>query len=413
MPERQKYTAFHIINTVIRNLLEPKKRTIYKNAGEYLIAIYGWVEDFREKANELKRNYPKAGEKYFHAVYTGGLIVLEDNLVHSNDTDCFLAKLSHRTKNEMMRYRLENNLQTRQSAISALKEHLATVYGKTPEVIVPQMVKKAADELKKRNSAYYYFPANELLKYSDSARTEDEWFDVWAILLIYAQSELLPSEPPVMVNFQPNCNIFMSSKKAIQDMIPLEERCGGAQRITLINYAGTGLIAGPIITHEVRGEWKHFFYNISYGGTKVRIVLTDPSSSAAEDAIACKMRPLTLQPDISLDNIIPKNLSVLKEYMLSFPQADIEVYLTKSALPCAYMKSEFEDERQNNIKIDLYLPTFSSYSNNSKLLEPWQCDDQLRQSFMIYKKFNPELYEVFSRNMEEIIRHSHPAFEEE
>ncbi|OUQ55658.1 hypothetical protein B5E58_11925 [Tyzzerella sp. An114] len=412
MSRSNEYTVFHIINMEIRKVLEPKKRSVYKNAGEYLLSFYGWLDDFSKNAIRLKEDYPEAWKNYFRASYNDGLIMLNDNLVPDNNNYIFDAKFNKRRVNGKERCKATNDSKTRHKAVVALKKNLSKICGKNIKTIVHNMINNAINQLEKKGSVYNVFieHANELREYSRNANTDDELLDVLAALLIYAQTQMLPEEPPISIDSQPDYNIFMSSKGNIQDIIPLEKRCGGARIITIVNFAGTGLIAGPIITPEVRGEWKHFFYNIPFGGTKLRIVLVDPTSNACKDAIDYKMRPLTMNKDCPIENIIPKNLATLKEYIISYPNADVDVYLTKVALPCAYMKSEFDDETKDNIKIDLYLPSFGEYSDGI-LQESWQCDDQLRQSFMIYRKYQKELYEVFSNNIEEIIKHSHPAFE--
>lgn len=227
------------------------------------------------------------------------------------------------------------------------------------------------------------------------------YFERWAMLIIYAQSTLLPFEPGVE-NF-PTENIYMDSKGKIQELSRLENRCGGASRILIVNYAGTSFLAGKTVTDEVESAWSIFLHNLLQGQTKVDVVLTDPNTPAARDAEKYKMRPYTLK--IPLENIISENIRDLENTMKKYIESDIHLYLTDISLPCAYLKAEFKEHpEKDNIKIDLYLPSFAEYSPNATPKN--ECDDELRQSFIIFRKTNPKLYDIFSNNMERILEHS-------
>ena len=88
----------------------------------------------------------------------------------------------------------------------------------------------------------------------------------------------------------------------------------------------------------------------------------------------------------------------------------MKAYLTDVALPCAYIKAEFEDHTLDNIKVDLYLPNYTGYERDEQgtyFLEDPDCsDDTVRQSFMIFRKDTPELYESFSANIDAILGHA-------
>lgn len=85
------------------------------------------------------------------------------------------------------------------------------------------------------------------------------------------------------------------------------------------------------------------------------------------------------------------------------------------ALPCAYLKAEFDAPDRDNLKVDLYLPSFTGYGpavevrpgrRERTVLDESQCDNSLRQSFLLFRRENPELYQTFSDNMEQILAHS-------
>ena len=88
-----------------------------------------------------------------------------------------------------------------------------------------------------------------------------------------------------------------------------------------------------------------------------------------------------------------------------------KAYLTTISLPCAYIKAEFEEDHDlDNIKVDLYLPTFGEYkqvgNGKYKLKNNEDSDDSVRQSFMLFRKEVPELYEAFSKNINDILLHA-------
>ena len=223
----------------------------------------------------------------------------------------------------------------------------------------------------------------------------------WGMIIIYAHSQESPIE---YTNEKfPSPNIYMASKGEIQNLSHLEDRCGGASRVLIINYAGTSFICAERITNEVKNAWNIFLYNLLEGKTKVDVVLTNPDSAAAKDAENYKMRPYTLK--VPLQKIIPENIQDLKNTMKKYSNSGIHLYPTDIALPCAYLKAEFKDNpEKDNIKVDMYLPSFAEYCPNATPEN--ECDDKLRQSFIIFRDDNPELYNVFSNNMERILEHS-------
>lgn len=96
---------------------------------------------------------------------------------------------------------------------------------------------------------------------------------------------------------------------------------------------------------------------------------------------------------------------------IQYPNRNFKVYLTTISLPCAYIKAEFEEDHDlDNIKVDLYLPTFGEYkqvgNGKYKLKNNEDSDDSVRQSFMLFRKEVPELYEAFSKNINDILLHA-------
>lgn len=239
---------------------------------------------------------------------------------------------------------------------------------------------------------------------------ESEPLEILVGLLIYAQTGWEMTKnwwPNRYPSFHPN--VYMGTKTEIQNKFSLQTRYQGASRLVIINFAGTSFLSGRLVDSSADRDWKGWFHNTMQGATEIRIVLTDPRSAAAKDAEHCKMRPKKLECE--LEEIIQNNLQSLREESIQYPNRNFKVYLTTVALPCAYIKAEFEEDHSlDNIKIDLYLPNFEGYKpgNKSKYeINDVTCsDDFVRQSFMIFRKDVPELYNSFSKNIEEILIHA-------
>lgn len=366
--------------------------------GKYCWTLYKWIPNFAETLMKLEEEDEIAFINYLNSIYNRGIseVLVKEGKIQVDS--CGEVLLKTRGKNHSVRVKITQTPENLSLAANYLKntfgEHISNE-SDLKEIICAGL---NGIETQKRNI---------ILK---TAR-DQEWdlYTLWGSILIYAEADTLPLSQIVQNDIVNSNNIYMDSKGVIQEKYSLKSRCQGAERITLINYAGTAFFANQIVTKEALSEWDTFIHNMLYGGTKVDIVLTDPESPAASDAERYKMKPKTLRPNMNISTIIPKNIEEIKRIYIKHDVYDLQLYLTDIALPCAYFRSEFKNMDLNNIKIDLYLPSFSGYvdGKNSKILFNEQdSDDMLRQSFMIYYKDNPTLYNTFSRNMDEIILHS-------
>ena len=112
--------------------------------------------------------------------------------------------------------------------------------------------------------------------------------------MIYAQTGQLPenAQETAETRFPKlHTNVFMGTKEEIQKKFSLESRYKGASLLVVVNYAGTSFLTGKrmLIVLTMRSlmttiDWNVWFYNMLQGRTKIRIVLTDPRSTAASDA---------------------------------------------------------------------------------------------------------------------------------
>ena len=404
---------------MIYNILNPMKKVlenngfkIFANIGEYYKTMYEWYTPFSESILKLKNKDDVAYKNYIKSIENKGLCKLD---IVDGDVNIYHDQVSLLEKENgrgSVGFCIKNTVKNRTCAKQYLKEYFIDK-NNIPEEVIQKLIQASLEKIQEdcrniiRNQAY-----------------KGNWdiFELWSAILIYAESENLP-EPNEEINDtqykkKKINNIYMGSKQEIQELYSLEERYLGAKKIVLINYAGTSFFAGQIVTKEVDSDWGIFLYNMRHGRTKIKIVLTDPDSPAAKDAVLYKMRPKTLR--IPLEQIIRINIMEIKHLSNKYLDYDLSLNLTDISLPCAYLKSEFDDKNKNNIKVDLYLPSFGNYvikeiKNEDKVEkfqtidDELQCDDLLRQSFMVFYRENPQLYEILSKNIDDILEHSKPV----
>ena len=159
----------------------------------------------------------------------------------------------------------------------------------------------------------------------------------------------------------------------------------------MLNFAGTSFINGAataLIYEENNWLKQWFFKNLRLGKIHADVILTNPHSSAAQDAAQYKMYPEG--PKTPKDRIISDNLNELFKLKHNYPQIRLNVFLTNISLPYGVMLLEYNDRNNNHMKIDLY----------SAVLD----DDRERPSFYLLEN-NPNtksLYSFFKRNLQRI-----------
>lgn len=178
-------------------------------------------------------------------------------------------------------------------------------------------------------------------------------------------------EPPILI----------MSRGELEKNLSLEERAGGAQKVRLVNYAGTSFLANNEVSTGYPSEWREWFERALNSGTIFRFVLTKPDSLAAKDAEKYKMYPES-GTDIDKSTLIRKNQEVIQELVEKYPGIKLSARFTEVALPYALFETTFSDSTKNHIKVDLYSPLTQH--------------DLVRPSFMVYQSKNPLLYRHFT-----------------
>lgn len=192
-----------------------------------------------------------------------------------------------------------------------------------------------------------------------------------------------------------NPNVFLTFKAETEDdnKFPFYERLYNVTRIKMLNFAGSGFVAGVSISKVYSSadplrRW--FERNLLNGKIEASIVLTNPHSYAAKDASKYKMYPGITSDK---DKIIITNLNKLINFKNDNDKVDLSVFTTDICLPYGLMIVEHQNPSEDYIKVDLYAPVILS--------------DNYRPSFYLFKN-NSEtraLYDFFVRNYEEIVQH--------
>lgn len=379
--------------------------------------LYLWITELKDMISKIEEEEVNSAflKEYLQHININGIYrITEDHLTESTEK---------RKKRE--RFRPNNDPLERERAVKYLKakfEEMEHRRGKRRGIVsenLRTLIQKGIDGCSDEVVGNSKISSRRFFQDSlAEAADEEQYWDLLAGLLIYAQTGQLPenAQETAETRFPKlHTNVFMGTKEEIQKKFSLESRYKGASLLVVINYAGTSFLTGKRIVDSPDYEesddyddWNVWFYNMLQGRTKIRIVLTDPRSAAASDAEKYKMKPQNLKCDP--EQIIPTNIETLENHMTQFPNCDLKAYLTDVALPCAYIKAEFEDHTLDNIKVDLYLPNYTGYERDEQgtyfLEDPDCCDDTVRQSFMIFRKDTPELYESFSANIDAILGHA-------
>lgn len=410
MPKKTK--TGERFNFVYMCVKEEMKRHcgIFLNFTEYIEKMYGWTDSLRYIAEEDDGERSRILlEEYVRLCKDRGLVNLDVRKTRAT------GKLQAiiQGKNRYSIYTLKNDGQNIRQAAEYLKETFADAAEKN----FTGAVKDSFERMK--GSGDYQSEAGKLEQ--RCLKRGMTPYEGMAALLIYAQTGILPDEES-SDTYLGRPNIYMAPKRKIEQISSIRTRCAGAEKVVQIVYANTSFLAGLKVTGEADSLWTASMGQIYATAKEIHMVLTDPESDAARDAALYKMRPSSLR--ISPEKIIAKNL---KEIMFILPKysdkKNIRVYLTDIALPCSYFQCEFKDHRRDNIKIDLYLPSFAGYEEAEETEKPGeakefritdekQSDGSQRQSFVIFRKDNPELYEIFSNNMKEIVNHSNKIYGE-
>ena len=201
-------------------------------------------------------------------------------------------------------------------------------------------------------------------------------------------------------------NVYVSTKAEIEAYFPIEERLHGAKKIILCNFAGSSFLLGKGISTDYKEKWGLTLFGLIAEGCNVTMVLTNPDSFAAYDAEEYKMRAMRIREKTILSSndfkgvlrkLIRSNiryLNVLKTSSMPDLNKRFQLRLTDVALPCAYFLCEFDDTRRNHIKIDIYTPNSTKYSqpkrdggeNVYELIKPERYDGNARISFIVWQK---------------------------
>ena len=215
---------------------------------------------------------------------------------------------------------------------------------------------------------------------------------------------------------RPKPNVYIASKKTIEnetEVYSLDDRAKDSDHLLVIAFAATSFLAGRLISRNTYPpKWTNFFQKLSSGNASIDFVVLDPRSFAEIDAIEYKMRPLTLNNEIKVSDIVSKNIDVLKSQIELSDLQNVHLYTTQIALPVSYVIAEYNDNHERDtLKCDLYLPILNNYvvkGNELRLEDEKYSDATVRQSFVLYRNDpkTKELYEMLLHNAYSILNNA-------
>lgn len=216
---------------------------------------------------------------------------------------------------------------------------------------------------------------------------------------------------------RPKPNVYIASKKVIEnetEIYNLDDRCKDADHLLVIAFAATSFLAGRLVSRSTYSKkWTGFFRKLSTGKASIDFVILEKMSAAELDAIRFKMRPLTLNKEIKISDIVATNISTLKNEIDQSDLQNVHLYTTQIALPVSYVIAEFNDNPdRDSLKCDLYLPILNNYVETEggelRLEDEDYSDATVRQSFVLYRN-DPktrDLYEMLLHNAYSILNSS-------
>lgn len=223
-----------------------------------------------------------------------------------------------------------------------------------------------------------------------------------------------------------NDNVYISTKKEIESMggeFSFLNRCLNAGRIISVCYAGTSFLAHTMIS-GIYDEETCKTYRSLLNNIRMDLVLVSPESSQMKDMINYKLRPRTSAAEVDRTNPFQLNCTELvgiMEWIKKGREAkllgtvDLNVYFADFAMPNSYFQCcDFPEESRSKetIKVDMYIPLFSSYKvdkNGMYYIPEDEPADDNRPSFIITREKQPEMYSDLSKNILDIIDHSEPV----
>jgi len=184
---------------------------------------------------------------------------------------------------------------------------------------------------------------------------------------------------------------FIFSRSELEPQHPLELRLSGATDIQLLNLAGTTLFyEKTIVADNHHKSMKKLFGEIlAKGETTVRMILPKAGSIAEQDAAQNK---LCESYDLGSSQTV---LETLRNQIVRDTQkfSKLQVRFASCAFPYALMIVCYKNmPEKNHVKVDLYSPYLSR--------------DSSRRTFMIYQNKDPDNFNFFYDNFQNIWGHS-------
>lgn len=208
-------------------------------------------------------------------------------------------------------------------------------------------------------------------------------------------------------------NVYLVKRSVIEckEKYSIENRCRDACIVRIVAFAATSFLAGNQISKDVDvydpQDFEHFM-DMLKRGVHIDLVLAAPDCKNMEDLIRYQLRPKRSSNAVNKKYPFRLNYIRLKWIMDSIPTTGIEnshlnVYIAPFNMTCSYFQTRYEDISKDEIKVDMYIPMFSSYEgdNGNINIPNGTPDDSYRPSFLVGR--GHELYSMFDSNIKDMI----------
>lgn len=182
--------------------------------------------------------------------------------------------------------------------------------------------------------------------------------------------------------FENNLNVFMASRKEIEDDAEsLYDRIKDAVEIQILCQDGISLF-GDCTIGKMNDDFYYVFKKIlkQNENVSIEIILSDPESYAYKEASCYQTNISHLKKPKS--ELVKNTISRIKKLQNEIPFENIMMKYTDKMLPYALFGVKYQDRISNYIKIDIYSPLINENSD--------------RPSMYIFQETTPELYNHFS-----------------
>lgn len=205
---------------------------------------------------------------------------------------------------------------------------------------------------------------------------------------------------------------MFGSREQVEKASPLDERVAlglGIKEIRIANFTSNAWLNTELVDAEALPSRSALVQRmqelVEKENIRLTMVITAPGSQASKEAISSE-KVININTTIEDRErlfycayyAIRQNIQPGGYLHNSFKKGDFKYRLTDISMPYGIFQVIYEDESKNHIKLDLY--------------SPYIAREKERRSIFIYEKYNPEDYNYFSKDFDNIFKNTISPTEE-